>query len=160
MFTRQRQIIAVSLLAAMFLVGCQPSKKIMPAPTPKKQSNTKLAQLSSGERRTLISRLSNAAVAVEGISRAIVVLSSDNNNDLVVLVGLTLKPGNKNGTGQIKQKLIDRLRRVDKRVTQVLVTTDPNMVKRVSDIASGIIEGNPLKSSARDVTELNRQLKK
>lgn len=149
------------LILILFLSGCQSYKKPY---SPQSDLNggkvTRLSKLSPSERRILTSRLSNAAAGVKGVKRAIVVLSSDNNNELVALVGLTLISSTAAKAAQIKAETIKKVKGVDRRITQVLATADPNMVKRISDIASGIIEGKPLKSYARDVNELNRMLRK
>lgn len=154
------KITALIILALLLLPGCQPAKRPLTPQSDQEGKATKLSQLSPSERRILTSRLSNVAAGVKGVNRAIVVLSSDNKNELVALVGLTLKPESANQAASIKRDVIKKVKGVDRRLTQVLATTDPNMVKRISDIASGIIEGKPLKSYARDVNELNRMLKK
>jgi YhcN/YlaJ family sporulation lipoprotein len=87
-------------------------------------------------------------------------LSSDNKNELVALVGLTLNQGSASQAQSIKNTVTKKVKSVDRRVTQVLVTTDSNLVRRIGDIAAGIIEGKPIKSYARDVKELNRMLQK
>lgn len=157
--TRLLQLTILFILAILLLPGCQSAKKPM-LPQSDTDNSTKLAQLSPSQRRILTNRLSNSATEVEGVRRAIVVLSSDNKKELVALVGLTLNGGTASQAQAIKDAVIKKVKSVDRRVTQVLATTDPNMVKRISDIAAGIIEGKPIKSYARDVNELNRMLQK
>jgi YhcN/YlaJ family sporulation lipoprotein len=158
-FTRLLQLTIVLVLVTLLLPGCQSAKKPL-LPQSDTNNTTKLAQLSPSERRILTNRLSNIATEVNGVRRAIVVLSSDNNKELVALVGLTLNEGSASQAQAIKAAVIKKVKGVDRRVTQVLATTDPNMVKRIGDIAAGIIEGKPIKSYARDVNELNRMLQK
>jgi YhcN/YlaJ family sporulation lipoprotein len=156
--TRLLRLMVVLVLVMSILPGCQsPQKPLLPQSDT--SNKTKLSQLSPSERRILTSRLSNHAAQVEGVERAIVVLASDNNDELVALVGLVLN-NNAAQAQSIKQAVIAKVKGADQRVTQVLATTDPNMVKRISDIAAGIIEGKPIKSYARDVNELNRMLQK
>jgi hypothetical protein len=55
----------------------------------------------------------------------------------------------------VKQKILDS----DKRVTDVLVTSDANMVKKINDVAAGLIEGKPVLSYARSAAELGKMMK-
>ena len=48
----------------------------------------------------------------------------------------------------------------DTRINQVLVTTDPTMIKRINDVAAGIIEGKPIQSLEKDINTLTNDLKK
>lgn len=158
--TRLFKITALFIMVILFLPGCQSAKKPLSPQSTEEDNNTRLSQLSPSTRRILTDRLSNAATEVEGVQRAIVVLSSDNNDELVALIGLTLKDDTASKAKTIKETAIKKVKSVDRRVTQVLATTDPNMIKRISDIATGIIEGKPIKSYARDVNELNRMMQK
>ncbi|MEN6462763.1 MAG: YhcN/YlaJ family sporulation lipoprotein [Syntrophomonas sp.] len=159
MARRLTYLLILSLMMVLLVTGCQQQKKPI-IPRTKAAEQYDPSQLSPTERRVISSRLSNVAATVKGVQRAIVVLSSDNKNKMVVLVGLTLTPDAANKPQQIKSTTADKIKKSDKRVTQVLVTTDPNMTKRISDIAAGIIQGKPVKSYARDVDELTRTLKK
>ena len=156
--TRLAQLTVLFILVILLLPGCQTNNK--PLTPEAERDNTKLSELSPSERRILTGRLSNSAAEVKGVRRAIVVLSSDNKNELVALVGLTLNQGSASQAQSIKNTVTKKVKGVDSRVTQVLVTTDSNLVRRIGDIAAGIIEGKPIKSYARDVKELNRMLQK
>jgi YhcN/YlaJ family sporulation lipoprotein len=146
-------------MMVLLVTGCQQQKKPI-TPRTKAAEQYDPSQLNPTDRRVISNRLSDVAATVKGVQRAIVVLASDNKNKMVVLVGLTLTPDATNKSQQIKSATADKIKKSDKRITQVLVTTDPNMTKRISDIAAGIIQGKPVKSYARDVDELTRSLKK
>jgi YhcN/YlaJ family sporulation lipoprotein len=150
---------ALIILLVLLLPGCQAPQKPRPPQTTPKTDQIGRTQLSPSEKRILTSRLSNTAAGVKGVKQAVVVLEPDNNNRLVALIGLTLNGPGGTQTPTIKNTVTQRVKKTDRRITQVLTTADPNMVKRLSDIAAGIIEGRPIKSYARDVKELNRMLK-
>lgn len=159
MARRLTGMLILSLMLILSAAGCQTQKKPI-IPKTKAAEQYDPSKLTPTERRVISSRLSNAASTVKGVQRAIVVLSSDNKNRIVALVGLTLTPDAAKKQQQIKSMAADKIKKSDKRVTQVLVTTDPNMVKRISDIAAGIIQGKPVKSYAKDVDELTRNIKR
>lgn len=159
MFRRFPVLVCLCLLVTILSSGCQPAKKPVPPQTKTDTAkNTPRTELSPSEQRIITSRLSNVANTVDGVSRAIVILSSDNNQDLVVMVGLNLTPEGMKKEQSVKQVVAQKVKSSDERIAKVLVTTDPNMIKRISDVAAGIIEGKPLKSFARDVNELNKNL--
>jgi YhcN/YlaJ family sporulation lipoprotein len=152
-------VLVLTLMLVSLVTGCQAQKKPT-LPNTKAAEEYDPSKLTPTDRRVISNRLSDVASTVTGVQRAIVVLSSDNKNKIVVLVGLTLTPDAANKQQQVKSMTADKIKKSDKRVTQVLVTTDPNMVKRISDIAAGIIQGKPVKSYARDVDELTRNIKR
>jgi hypothetical protein len=40
-----------------------------------------------------------------------------------------------------------------------LVTTDPNLVKRITDVAAGILEGKPIKTFEKDIKNIDSSLR-
>lgn len=84
--------------------------------------------------------------------------SVSRNNNIIAMVGVTLDDMSKEAMikKNIKQQIMDS----DKRVSEVLVTSDPNMIKKIRDVASGVLEGKPTSSYAKDVNELNTMIKR
>ncbi|MGS0745678.1 YhcN/YlaJ family sporulation lipoprotein [Syntrophomonas erecta subsp. sporosyntropha] len=85
-----------------------------------------------------------------------------NYSGLVIMVGLTLTPNmmkNANDVNEIKRTVANKLKASDKRISQVLVTTDPNLIVRINDVAVGIIQGRPVQSYQDDVNNLINRLK-
>ena len=72
---------------------------------------------------------------------------------LMVMVGLTLdnKVNGADETNQIKRSVMNKLKASDKRISQVLVTTDPGLVQRLTDVAAGIIQGRPIQGFENDI---------
>ncbi|MGE5390673.1 MAG: YhcN/YlaJ family sporulation lipoprotein [Deltaproteobacteria bacterium] len=80
----------------------------------------------------------------------------------VVMVGLTLNTataGSASKATTTKNMVAKRIKASDKRIAQVLVTTDPGLIKRLNDVAAGIIEGKPIQSFDKDIRDLNKRLK-
>jgi hypothetical protein len=80
----------------------------------------------------------------------------------LVMVGLTLEPTATRDPATVnntKTMVANKLKASDKRISQVLVTTDPNMIKRINDVAAGIIAGKPIQNFREDINDLNNQMK-
>jgi hypothetical protein len=80
---------------------------------------------------------------------------------LMVMVGLTLD-NTVNGadeTNQIKRSVMNKLKASYKRISQVLVTTDPGLVQRLTDVAAGIIQGRPIQGFENDINDLTRNMR-
>ncbi|MGE5416976.1 MAG: YhcN/YlaJ family sporulation lipoprotein [Acidobacteriota bacterium] len=114
--------------------------------------------MSVSESRKLADRLTNEATKVKGVRSATVVVQPANNR-VTAMVGLTLDTTVKGTrTDMIKRDVTTRLQKTDKRVTRVLVTTNPDLVKRIQDIARGVISGKPVQSFATEISELTRRI--
>ncbi|MEN6349813.1 MAG: YhcN/YlaJ family sporulation lipoprotein [Syntrophomonas sp.] len=161
-------IILCVILLGSILPGCQGAAKKPQNP----QQNTPQSDnldVSASDRRVMASQLSKTAEAVPDVQKATVVVSemaglqgSGNTKSLVAMVGLTLTAAinnDANRVNEIKQAVADKLKASDSRINQVLVTTDPTMIKRINDIAAGIIEGKPIQSLEKDINTLTNDLK-
>lgn len=149
------------------LPGCQGAAKKPQTP----QQNTPQGNLdvSASDRRVMANQLSKAAESVPDVQKATVVVSeagglpgSGNTTTLVAMVGLTVTPALSNDANKvntIKQTVADKLKASDTRINQVLVTTDPTLIKRINDIAGGIIEGKPIQTLEKDINTLTNDLK-
>ncbi|HPF44743.1 MAG TPA: YhcN/YlaJ family sporulation lipoprotein [Syntrophomonadaceae bacterium] len=87
----------------------------------------------------------------------------NNVNGLMVMVGLTLDNNIMNDTAKIKtikQTVANRMQAADARISQVLVTSDPDLMKRINNVASGLLNGKPVKSFENDIKNLGRDLQR
>jgi len=84
-----------------------------------------------------------------------------NVSGLMVMVGLELEDGMNTAekANEIKKTVANKLKASDKRISQVLVTTDPSLVQRLSDVAAGIIQGRPIQGYQEDINELTRRMR-
>jgi hypothetical protein len=92
--------------------------------------------------------------------------NTNNNNNTVsgqmVMVGLTLEPSAMRDPAtenKIKNTVANKLKASDRRISQVLVTTDPNLIKRINDVAAGIIEGKPIQNFRDDINDITNKVR-
>lgn len=83
-------------------------------------------------------------------------------NGVIVMVGLTVDPAimkNPTEINSVKTMVMNKIKASDRRISQVLVTTDPNLIKRLNDVAAGIIQGKPVKTFEKDIRDLNARFR-
>lgn len=88
--------------------------------------------------------------------------SSPASGQLVAMVGLTINSQaaqDKNRVNAIKAEVKQKIMAQDSSIGEVLTTTNPDMLKRLQDIAAGVIQGQPFQSYAKDVNELDKSLR-
>ena len=168
------------------LMGCQTAAKKPMTPERKPGVTTKkpTTEMTASERRVMANKLSKMAENVKGVKRASVVVSSigmtntgntattnkmtntnaarTNYSGQVVMVGLTLEPTATRDAAtlnKVKSTVANKLKASDRRISQVLVTTDPNLIKRINDVAAGIIEGKPIQNFQKDINDISGKLK-
>ncbi|NLN87811.1 MAG: hypothetical protein GX133_09515 [Syntrophomonadaceae bacterium] len=82
--------------------------------------------------------------------------------NLVVMVGITLNEQamrDSNKVNDIKEQVRSKIKADSDKVGEVLVTTDANLIKRLQDVAAGIIQGQPVESYTQNLNELDRSLR-
>jgi len=162
--------ILIAIISALFVSCCYRDEQAPRRPiTPREKTTTEdstltrraqqpSTQATSTEARKLADRLTNKAVEVKGVRSATVVVQPANNR-YTVLVGLTLNSEVKEDqTEAIKKEVSEKLSKTDKRIDRVLVTTNPDLVRRIEDIARGILGGKPVQSFAEEITEVTRRI--
>ena len=178
-------LLCVSFLL-ISLMGCQTTSKkpMTPARKPGVTAKKPTTEMTASERRVMANKLSKMAENVKGVKRASVIVSSigmtntgttattnkmtntnaarTNYSGQVVMVGLTLDPTATRDAAtinKIKSTVANKLKASDRRISQVLVTTDPNLIKRINDVAAGIIEGKPIQNFQSDINDISSKLK-
>lgn len=83
-----------------------------------------------------------------------------NNDGFVVMVGIDLDKisMNDNQVNNIKQKVANKLKASDDRISDVMVTTDPNLIQQIDNIASGIVQGKPIANFKEDINDLTQNM--
>ena len=169
------------------LMGCQTTSKkpMTPARKPGVTAKKPTTEMTASERRVMANKLSKMAENVQGVKRASVVVSSigmtntgvtsttnkmtntnaarTNYSGQIILVGLTLEPTATRDSAtinKVKSTVATKLKASYRLISQVLVTTDPTMIKRINDVAAGIIEGKPIQNFQRDITDISSKIKK
>lgn len=174
MKSKVRALLLILLAGILILGGCQQAKKPV---TPQKTTPTNPNQVTESDKRVMANRFSNIAQGVAGVTKATVVVAAANasmggttaatptskNGKMVVMVGLILDSKSMSDTAKqqsIRNMVKTRILKSDSRITDVLVTTDANMVKKINDVAAGLIEGKPVLSYAKSAAELGKMMKK
>lgn len=163
-------LVLITLVSSLAVAGCAQGRKPAKRPvTPRESTTTRDATLTrkaqtpatsatTTEARKLADMLTKRAVAVKGVRSSTVVVQPTNNG-YTALVGLTLNPDVKGDrTEAVKKEVGNKLDKADKRVTRVLVTTNPDLVRRLEDIARGVLAGKPVKSFADEISEVTKRI--
>lgn len=158
-------LICFSLLATL-AAGCQ-------KPAQKPEITQPESGLTTSDRRVIADKLSKQARQIEGVQNATVVLADNMENNsntpsptpgetdvqgLIVMVGITVKSGSDEAS--VKEQVVSKLKAADGRVSHVLVTTDPALIKKINDVAAGLLEGKPFQTMKDNINTINREIKK
>ncbi len=83
-------------------------------------------------------------------------------NNMLVMVGLVLDEDVRNDVNKasnIRQTVSQKIKASDNRVSQVLVTTDPNLAERINNLAEKVIKGEPIENFKADLKDLKNKIK-
>jgi hypothetical protein len=85
-------------------------------------------------------------------------MNGDSANGIVVMVGLTLDDNRNMNEMDIKRRVANRIKNSDPRISQVLVTTDQNLMQRINNVASGLVKGIPIDNFRNDLNDLSNRI--
>ncbi len=171
-------------LCAFLLGGCATAKKpLVNENNPPDAQISAPQQTNDAEKRVMATRLSNLAMEVNGVRKATVVVSQSDSGRvettlpspvggnapvpgadserLVAMVGLTLDPQGQDKTREmnIMNEVKAKIMADSPKISEVLLTTDPDLIKKLQDVAAGVIQGKPMQSYAQDINELNKNIR-
>ena len=182
---KMAMVLLLNFIIAVMLAGCPgPAQKTTPPAKPRTTQDA-ADGMTASQRRVLANRLSAVATKVSGVQRAAVVVmdvgmtskgttGTTNNtnkktstnmrstNGAMVMVGLTLDQATMNDratSDQAKRTVAKRIKATDKRISQVMVTSDPGLIKRIDTIAAGIVAGQPIQRYQQEITDLGQRLR-
>lgn len=148
-------LLIAGLLVLLVSLGCAPKKKpeMGPGNPPAPTAPAPSAPLPTNPTQSnlLAEKLAAEAVKVKGVDRATVVLTGS-----TAIVGCNLKPGADANT--VKSEVANVVKGADKRVKNVLVSTDPELNQRIVRISKGLAEGRPISGFSREISELLKRL--
>lgn len=78
------------------------------------------------------------------------------------MAGLTLDQTAMNDRAtatRIKRTVANRIKAADKKISQVMVTSDPQLIKRIDTIAAGIVAGQPIQRYQQEINDLGQRLR-
>ncbi|MBO8129369.1 MAG: YhcN/YlaJ family sporulation lipoprotein [Peptococcaceae bacterium] len=157
---RTKKITALMLavfLTLLLAAGCTSAAR-KPGPTPPGPAESPRTRdvlpTDPREANRLAERMADRATDVTGVRKATVVLSGT-----TAYVGLDLEPGVE-GTRvkKVEKEVAGKVRKTDRRVDRVMVTTDPNTISRLKRISAGLAEGRPLSAFTKELKELNSRM--
>lgn len=118
--------------------------------TEKAKENTANKNAATGDLSHRAQKIADELVKIKGIKKAIVVISGRR-----ALVGVTL-PNSAEGkmTSDLKKKVKDTVKKVDKEIDTVAVSADADVYDRITKIANGIKEGRGIQEFSTEFKEL------
>lgn len=169
MFKRLLTVILAVIMLSALGAGCkQPAKKPIPTPTPAPKMVPKTVKplpipvkpgvttmpTNSAEAHKLATKLAGEAAKVKGVIKATVALSNT-----TAYVGIDLESNiEANKTDTIKKEVADKVKNADKRLTNVYVTSDVDLVTRIKKVAEGTSKGKPVSSFISELSEIGRRI--
>jgi len=132
----------------------EPGPQTVPNPGPARKPLPDRMPTTSPELHRIAVKLAAEAEKVAGVRDATVVLSGTN-----AYVGLDLDRNIQGKTtDQVKEEAARRVKKADRRLTDVYVSTDADTVTRIREVARGIAEGRPVSGFSRELAEIGRRL--
>ncbi|NLV16758.1 MAG: YhcN/YlaJ family sporulation lipoprotein [Syntrophomonadaceae bacterium] len=123
-----------------------------------RETQEPVTESSLSESRKLADKLTKQVVKVDGVSSAAIVIQPANNK-FSALVGATLDSNVEGESATaIKNEITTTIKKADNRITKVMVTTNPDLIKRIEDIARGVLAGKPIQSFADEITDLTKRI--
>ncbi len=164
-----KKMLAVFFVVSVVIVpagGCTPAKKpiqpdnkLLPKTMPKLSTDQARQPAPNGipvtpaELNRTASGLASLASGVPGVDRAYVALANT-----AAYVGVEMVDGTKAAPGTARREIADRIRRADRRLARVYVTTNKDTVSRIKGVAQGIADGRPVSDFAWEIAEIERRI--
>ncbi|MGI6452653.1 MAG: YhcN/YlaJ family sporulation lipoprotein [Syntrophomonadaceae bacterium] len=156
-------------LALLIITGCGSTAQKPDYSEPSKN------QVTVSERRVLAVAISEKAEKVKGVITATVIIpeiqlekaraQSDQKDgseysNMVVMVGLTIDNKIQEDKKKVENinKQVEKTIREDNKVSKVLVTSDPDLVEIIKNIAAGEFEGKSIDDFDKDIKKLYREI--
>jgi len=155
------------LLILVGAFGCERTTKTTPAKKPatvrktttQPQKKPVTTTMTAAEADRVAACLAKEAVKVKGVNKAYVVVDTTGGR-ADAYVGVNLTPDVKGSeTDKVKNEVERRLKAAEPRLATVSVTSDPDLVKRIRDLASSIAKGKPVSGLADEIKELARRIR-
>ena len=99
-------------------------------------------------------KIANKVVELNDIKSATVIITGD-----TALVGVNI-PNNSSGkvTKELKDKVQNKVKDTDKNIDNVMVTADPDLIKRIDNVGNDIRSGKPLSGLGNEIEEIIRRI--
>jgi YhcN/YlaJ family sporulation lipoprotein len=155
-------LLLVSVLLLGIFTGCAPARRPAPDTTPRQDTRDprnmdrdNLADdMDAEESNRIAEQLAKEATKVKGVKNVTVVYTNR-----TAVVGLDLEANiEADRTDDIKQEVSNRIKKANKNVETVSISTDADTVTRIRNIARGVAEGRPVSEFAKELSEITRRI--
>ncbi|OPZ73672.1 MAG: Lipoprotein YhcN precursor [Firmicutes bacterium ADurb.Bin456] len=154
-------VLAIILLIGMLTVtGCNALRKPVPENTPEAQvpapSETSREPMPTDSKEVdkIAKELARAADQVPGVNGATVVLAGT-----TAFVGVDQKAGlEEKETERVKRDVSNKVKEAEPRLTAVHVSSDPDTVTRLREIAKGVANGEPVSAFDQELAEIVKRI--
>lgn len=181
---KMAMLLLLNFIITLMLVGCPgPAQKPTTPPAKPRTTQNNADGMTASQRRVLANRLSTVATKVPGVQRAAIVVmdvgmttkgatgttstaktatNMRSTRGVMVMAGLTMDKTAMNDRAtatRIKRTVANRIKAADKKISQVMVTSDPQLIKRIDTIAAGIVAGQPIQRYQQEINDLGQRLR-
>lgn len=154
-------VLVIALIIGLLMVsGCNALRKPAPENKPEAQVPAPSAPsrepmpTSPEEVKRIASELTGVADRVSGVNGATVVIAGT-----TAYVGVDQKAGLENEeTERIKRDVSNEVKAAEPRLTAVYVSSDPDTVSRLRQIADGIANGQPVSAFDKELAEIVKRI--
>ncbi len=152
------------LLVFLTVTGCRPAQRPAPEQQPNNNPTQDMTDRNSPmnmqpnevnqDLQARADRIVNAIVKLDEVRSATVVIS-----ETTALVGVNTTDTTKGEMNtEIKREIEETVKNTDAQITRVSVTADPDLFKRIENIARETSSGRPLSGFGREIEELVRRI--
>jgi len=158
---KKTAVLVIALLIGLLIVsGCNALRKPAPENRPESQvpapavPSREPMPTSTEEVDRIATELARVAGQVSGVNGATVVISGT-----TAYVGIDQKAGlESEETERIKRDVSNAVKAAEPRLTAVYVSSDPDIVSRLRQIASGIASGQPVSAFDKELAEIVKRI--
>ncbi len=133
--------------------GCTAARKPAPSPTETAPAPTDNTNMTTTDKQKA-ERITQKATQVKGVRKAVAVVS-----DKSAFIGLDLESVEGEADKSVKDEVAKQVKAAESSLETVNVTSDPDLVTRLRNIADGIDEGKPVTTFSEELAEIGRKIK-
>jgi YhcN/YlaJ family sporulation lipoprotein len=163
-------LVFMVLVLSLIFTGCQPKVSQKPGPDNMNRTRTNVGNNTNINNKpkkgigTTDMRNTDLSKRADRIAKNVTKLNDVNSTTVVIsgntaLVGVDIKD-NVEGkiTNNLKRRVEKTVRDTDKNITNVSITADADLYRRISNMATDIKNGRPISGFANEIQEILRRI--